>query len=400
VEEDLYQLGLRTVRGSTLAYRAMDIARPDGRIPAPIRSSYEAYHPPLSYWLNALVLRAGALFSVGLEGGVILLRIFAAAMVLASRLLLLLALARFGRTVAVAALPYLVFSVPVDLLRVSNDTLVVLLGAAVFWLLVRHSAAARAGWTAAAVGVLLLASVATKMNGLLYLLPAVALCLVLPGRDARFRSIDVLTMLAPALLLAAGLALASFVATGDPTGSSHLARPGFPQPGGLRLGELVPTVQSWFQWHNLLLMTETQVAGRPGEELYPWLHLASLVLLGRLVALGITTFGASPSRLERLAWTAERFALLQRYVWAGAAGVLILLVVMSLLEAFVGRAYFFSARLFLPVEFLVVLPAAAGWAYLLAGSSPALRVIRPACWIAAAALFATTTWPYLRFALA
>jgi hypothetical protein len=52
------------------------------------------------------------------------------------------------------------------------------------------------------------------------------------------------------------------------------------------------------------------------------------------------------------------------------------------------------------VEFLVVLPAAAGWAYLLAGSSPALRVIRPTCWIAAAAPFATTTWPYLRFAVA
>jgi hypothetical protein len=399
VEPDLYLLGHHAVRESTLAYQAVDIQRPDGSVPAPMRGSYEAHHPPLSYWLNGLLLRLGALLGVGLEGGVVLLRLFSAGMVLASRWLLLLALMHFGRPVALAALPYLFFMVPVDLLRVSNDTPVVLLGALVFWLLARPIPPERAAWTAAAAAAALLASVAVKMNGLLYLMPAVLLCLVVPGRDSRFRARHLLLMFAPALLLASALAIANFTATGDPTGSSHLAR-GFPPASGLRLGELIPSVRGWLDWHELLLTIETQIGGRMGEALYPFPHLVSLVLVGRLVALGATVFGASSTRLARLSLTPERFALLRRYVWAGAISPFVLVLVMGGLWALVGRAYFGSARLHLPVEFLVVLPAAAGWAYLLAGASPAWRTARVACWIAASALFAAVTWPYLRFAIA
>ena len=87
--------------------------------------------------------------------------------------------------------------------------------------------------------------------------------------------------------------------------------------------------------------------------------------------------------------------MLRRLVYAGFTVMVFVQTLLVVLSGVMGKVFWFSPRLLLPLEFLVALPAAAGWSYMLAGEGAEWRRIRWCVWIGAAALFSTPTWAYL-----
>lgn len=377
-----------------------------------ITTSYQSYHPPLFYTLGAGLSRLGRLFGLGLLGQILALRCLCALLAAGGRLMVYLALRRMHPAVALAALPYLLFMVPVDLLRVSNDALVYFLGSLLFWLLIKFR---DAGTDPAAarflklIAALLAAAVFTKTTALLFLLPATLLVLlVIQLERSGFRQSGSVTgipalltganlrlvagVLLPALLVQGALIVSSKLAGQGLSGTGHLVTAQFPQPLGFHWGILLPTAESWLRWHDLLLLNETPLNGKQGWQLYPSSRLVTFEQLGLMFSLGWMIFAnprTLPWRRDGQPWP------LHVWLLAGWLFLIFMHVLTNVLMARVGRVYW-ASRQYLPVEFLTVWPAAAGWALVMERLNGRCGLlIKTTLWLAAASWFGWASWPYL-----
>lgn len=402
LEADLMDLARGRLQHYKQFYQGLDIA--DARIEAEIiPNSYEAYQAPVFYWLAAGPLRLMDRLGWSLSAMVFSLRVFCALLVIGARVLTFLALARFGRPVALAALPFVLFFIPVDLLRVSNDGLVVLVASAVLLGLTRLEPAGydepprrhRPGRFALLLGFGLLLAVATKVSAGLLLMPAAAVLLAVCWRAHGWRPAEAVALLGPPVAVGLVMAIDNYMGDGTLTGSAHLVGTFFPpRPQGFDPASLVPTVAEWLQIHKWYLLIETLLQGRRGGELYYHDMLVTIEQIGLVVSLGVAAWGARPNRRRRLGWDDPTEAMQRR--WTVAAWIVMLLVVIqfSVLWTSVVRVYY-SMRIMMPVELMFVLPAAMGWAYLTAFGGRWAPWARRLIWAGAAGLFAQASWFYL-----
>ncbi len=388
IETDLLALAQRGRARADALYLGATGSGEGGAGPSAGEVSYQTYHPPLFHGLGAVVIKAGSAAGLTLTGCILALRIICVLMALAGRVLVFMTLAHFGRLPALIGLPYLAFLAPVDLFRVSNDSLVTLLGAWVFWLLATGDASRRREPRALLIGLLLLMTVNVKLTAALFLLPAVGIVILALRRTDGTSLRELAFVLLPGCVMFIALVASSWTDASNPAGIGHLRSGAFPEPGGWSLGLLVPSVERWVNWYNLYLANETLVGAGRGSALFPLHHLITLSQVGVMLGLGWLVF-VRPDAADG--------PLMRLRRWTGGALIALLAIqtIFVVLWAVVGRVNW-SFRQFALVEMVAILPAAAGWAWLAARPWPMGKVFRPAMWAGAALLFSRSTWPYFQ----
>lgn len=354
--------------------------------------SDELKQPPLFYLLLSGVSRAGDVAGMTALQQLYAMRVCCVVMSVAARLLTLLAAFRLSPSAGVFAAVYLLLFIPVDLARVSNDSLAHLLGSAVFYLLVREPGERRRS-TTILLASLFVALVFTKLTAVLFVGPmyvASELC-----RPHLFRARVKRLALTVGPGVVAGLALAwyNISTTGSATGINPQHTVSTVPALGMSALYRILTIDMWIHWHKSLLIHETLIQGNRSIHVYSVDHLLTWIVFGQLLCLVYfcrREKNTVPLIPAEGGVSVPRLALMCFLSLFGA------IIVMQCLRAFVGQVWYLG-RLLVPVEGPAVCLSALGYALVFSQQTKMSKRMRLFAIVAGALLFITPTIRYFLF---
>ncbi len=355
VEPDVQSLWERNLGLMDYQYRGVE-----GGVKVVRQESHELMQPQLFYRVCGWLLWVVGWLELSLEGQVVFLRMLCGFMVFAGNVVLYSAIARIWQRAGWLSAVFLVTFVPVDLVRFSNDTPAMVVGAVTAWCLVKSQQDMRVRWTIA-IGLLLAVSLFIKLTAAVFLVAVVVVVkLVFMRREQLHRTglhmalIGVPVAVCAAILAYANMQYSSTLYGTNPATASTL-------PEGIRIVRRIFSASVWQWWHEAMLSIETQYRGRGGASVYPVHAMVTVFIVGQVLALGWACFGnitTTPAQGMKPEVSVPQG--LRRWIVAALLSVLALQTVIVLILGIVGHIWL-AGRMILPVLFWPLLPACCGY---------------------------------------